>query len=167
VNPEKIGFWGHSMGGHITLRSMVTQPDIRAGVIWAGVVAPYEDLFTRWHRRGAPSPSPEAEITPSTRGGRWRQTLSDEYGSPEDNKSFWQSLSANSYLEDISGPVQLHHGTGDDSVPFEFSEELAKDLGDEGKEVELYIYKGDDHNISNNFSIAAQRSVEFFDKYVK
>ena len=36
-----------------------------------------------------------------------------------------------------------------------------------GKIIELYIYTGDDHNISSNFGIAAQRSVEFFDKYLK
>ncbi len=40
VDPDRIGMWGHSMGGYITLRAMVTSPDIKAGVIWAGVVAP-------------------------------------------------------------------------------------------------------------------------------
>lgn len=35
------------------------------------------------------------------------------------------------------------------------------------KEVELYIYPQDEHDIPNNFGIAMQRSVEFFDKYVK
>src|SRR3989344_3659154 len=35
INPEKFGMWGHSMGGHITLESMVVNPDIKAGVIWA------------------------------------------------------------------------------------------------------------------------------------
>ena len=50
VDPERIGMWGHSMGGHITLRSMVTTKDIKAGVIWAGVVASYPDLMSRWRR---------------------------------------------------------------------------------------------------------------------
>lgn len=35
VNPVSIGMWGHSMGGSITLRSMVVSKDIKAGVIWA------------------------------------------------------------------------------------------------------------------------------------
>jgi uncharacterized protein len=35
------------------------------------------------------------------------------------------------------------------------------------KTVELYTYEGDNHNISKNFSTAMQRSVEFFDKYLK
>ena len=42
--------WGHSMGGYITVRSMVTAGDIKAGVIWAGVVASYPDLMERWRR---------------------------------------------------------------------------------------------------------------------
>src|SRR3989344_1045485 len=63
VNQDKIGFWGHSMGGFITLRSMVVRPDIKAAVIWAGVVGSYQDLFERWRRRNVPS------LTPSTRGG--------------------------------------------------------------------------------------------------
>ncbi len=36
-----------------------------------------------------------------------------------------------------------------------------------GKDVELYIYDGDDHNIASNLDIALQRSVDFFDQHVK
>jgi hypothetical protein len=35
------------------------------------------------------------------------------------------------------------------------------------KVVEFYTYDGDNHNISVNFSIAMQRTVEFFDRYLK
>jgi len=35
ADPNRIGMWGHSMGGYITLRSMVVSTDIKAGVIWA------------------------------------------------------------------------------------------------------------------------------------
>lgn len=165
VNSEKIGFWGHSMGGFITLRSMVVRGDIKAGVIWAGVVGSYEDLFERWRRRGMLSNAPTN--VPNTRGGSWRQTLTAQFGSPSDNPEFWKSLSANSFLSDISGPVQLHHGTLDSSVPIEFSRTLEKQLKEAGKTVELYEYPGDDHNIAANFNIATQRSVEFFDKYLR
>jgi dipeptidyl aminopeptidase/acylaminoacyl peptidase len=67
----------------------------------------------------------------------------------------------------LSGPIQLHHGTSDTSVPLEFSETLYRQLEEANKPAELYTYKGDDHNLSKNLATALQRSVEFFDKYVK
>jgi len=161
VHPDKIGMWGHSMGGFITLRSMVASKDIKAGVIWAGVVASYPDLINKWRRPGI-TPFP----TSSTRGG-WRRELIAQYGTPEDNPEFWNALSANSYLSDISGPVQLHHGTADHSVPTEFSEILSEQLKAVEKTVELYIYQGDEHDIPNNFGTAMTRSVAFFDTYLK
>ena len=162
VNPDKLGMWGHSMGGHITLRSMVVSRDIKAGVIWSGVVASYPDLLNNWRRRNA-SPPPGI---PSGRR-RWREELVSQYGEPEANPSFWSSISANSFLTDISGPIELHHGTADASVPFEFSQTLKNQMETAGKPVELYLYNGDDHNLSQNFSTAMKRSVEFFDRYLK
>jgi len=161
VNPERIGMWGHSMGGHITLRNMVVSKDVKVGVIWAGVVASYEDLFDRWRRRNTPS-SPHWEHR-----GSWRQSLSDQYGEPNENGDFWNSLSANSFLSDISGPIQLHHGTADSSVPYRFSETLDQELKNAGKDSELYLYSGDDHNISTSFGNAMARSIDFFDKFLK
>jgi len=161
ADPNRIGMWGHSMGGYITLRSMVITGDIKAGVIWAGVVGSYPDLLTRW-RRGTGSSVPS---TP--RPGSWRNTLVGTYGSPEENPEFWNSISANSYLIDLSGPIQLHHGTADADVPLEFSELLFYQMLEAEQYVELYKYDGDNHNISNYFSLAMQRTIEFFDWYVK
>ena len=161
ADPNRIGMWGHSMGGYITLRSMVIRDDIKAGVIWAGVIASYPDLLTRW-RRGTGAPTIP---TPNPRS--WRNSLVRQYGSPDENPQFWNSISANSYLSDISGPVQLHHGTLDADVPLEFSETLFYQLLDAQQYVELYKYEGDNHNISNYFSTAMQRTIEFFDRYVK
>ncbi|HLF74510.1 MAG TPA: alpha/beta fold hydrolase, partial [Anaerolineales bacterium] len=161
ADPNRIGMWGHSMGGYITLRSMVITGDIKAGVIWAGVVASYPDMLARW-RRGS-----GAAVTPTPSARSWRYSLVNTYGLPEENPEFWNSISANSYLHDLSGPVQLHHGTADADVPLEFSELLFYQMLEAGRMVELYKYEGDNHNISNYFSLAMQRTVEFFDRYVK
>jgi len=162
ANPEKIGMWGHSMGGYLTLRAMVTRSDIKAGVIWAGVVASYPDMLNLW-RRNNPNPAPTA---PSF-ARRWRQIWVEQYGTPEENPEFWQSVSSNSFLSDISGPLQLHHGTLDEDVPLVFSEILTQELVNENKTVEFYKYEGDNHNLSNYFSTAMTRTIEFFDRYLK
>lgn len=160
ANPDRIGMWGHSMGGHITLRAMVVNPQIKAGVIWAGVVAPYPDLINNWRRSNRPTPSPFSGAR------RWRDQLTSEFGSPESNPEFWNQLSAHSYLDQLSGPIQLHHGTLDTSVPFEFSQNLAAMLENVQSESELYLYQGDDHNLSVSFGTAASRSVTFFNTHL-
>jgi dipeptidyl aminopeptidase/acylaminoacyl peptidase len=162
VDPERIGMWGHSMGGYLTLRSMVISPDIKAGVIWAGVVASYPDLLTRWRRSPSFTPNPTPGVFRS-----WRSAWAEQFGTPEENPDFWNGVSANSYLADISGPIQLHHGTADESVPLEFSAILSEQLQQAGQVVEYYEYPGDNHNISNYFSTAMARTIQFFDRYLK
>ena len=161
ADPNRIGMWGHSMGGYITLRSMVITKDIKAGVIWAGVVAPYPDLFSQWRT------IPTQHALP-TLARRWiGEDLWRRFGLPADEPQYWAMISANTYLKDLSGPVQLHHGTQDGTVPIAFSEQLYKQIKAEGGIVEFYPYAGDNHNLSENFSLAMYRSIAFFNKYVK
>jgi uncharacterized protein len=169
ADPNRIGMWGHSMGGYITLRSMVITDTIKAGVIWAGVVGPYPNLF----QRPTATPTPEGATPEPTRtgtpgfNGRWRSELVETYGTPEENPEFWASISSPAFVNDISGPLQMHHGTADHSVPLAASEYLDQALQAAGKPVELYTYPGDDHNLAQSFGLAMQRTIEFFDKYVK
>lgn len=183
ADPERVGMWGHSMGGYITLRAMVISDEIDAGVIWGGVVAPYPDLF---NRAGAiataqaanataaaltpgatPSPGPTPTPEPTRRPGRWRSGLIDVYGSPEENPTFWDTISANAYLNDISGPLQLHHAITDETVPAAASTLLYDQMTAAGLPVELYLYELDSHDIDNNFYAAMRRSLDFFDLHVK
>ena len=161
VNPEKIGMWGHSMGGYLTLRSMVITNDIKVGVIWAGVVASYPDLIYNWRRTGSFTPSP------SSTGRGWRTRWIETYGTPEDNPEFWAAVSSNTYVSDLSGPLQLHHGTEDEDVPLAFSIRLAEEVRAVGGIADLYTYEGDNHNISNYFTTAMDRTIAFYDQYLK
>ena len=164
IDPNRIGMWGHSMGGQITLRAMVVSDEIKAGVIWAGVVGSYPDLLQHWRRRTGPTSTPDA--TRLARGS-WRRDLTEVYGGPEENPVFWASISPNSYLSEISGPLQLHHGTADESVPVILSELLAEEMQAAGQYVDLWVWEDDNHNLTINWGFIMERTIQFFDRFVK
>lgn len=163
ADPERVGMWGHSMGGYITLRSMVVSPHVRAGVIWGGVVGSYQDMVFDWFGRSPFSPVPGIPSSATS----WRRQLLDQYGGPDQNPGFWASLAANTYLADLSGPVQIHHGVNDADVPVRWSIALDEQVRQAGGYSELFTYPGDDHDISRNLGTALNRSVAFFDAHVK
>jgi uncharacterized protein len=160
ADPNRIGMWGHSMGGNITLRALVIDPRIKAAVIWAGVNASYKDLLENWHPVGGDRPPPSFSAG-------WPRNFIGGYGTPEQNPAFWASISPMSYLADITAPIQLDHGTADTEVPLQFSQNLAQQLTAAGKTAQLYTYAGSDHNIAQGFSLAMARAVAFFDRYLK
>jgi fermentation-respiration switch protein FrsA (DUF1100 family) len=143
--------WGHSMGGFLTLRAMVISPDIKAGVIWSGVVGSYPDMICCWHHHVVGLPT--TTQNPNFRSG-WRTRWQNIYGSPEANPTFWMSISVNSYLKYLSGPIQLHAGTGEEEVPIKFSQDLHQEVQAAGKKVEYFEYPEDNHNLSNYFNLA-------------
>ncbi|ACO47806.2 alpha/beta hydrolase family protein [Deinococcus deserti] len=154
VNAARIGMWGHSMGGFLTLRAMVIDRSVKAGVIWAGVVGNYDQMMNSWNNR-PPATIPQRVLN-------LRKQAVAKYGTPDKNPAFWNSLSANSFLKDLGGPVQLHIGAADAEVPVAFHNSLAQQLRRAGKSVQHYVYPGDDHNLSRNLGVALQRSVAFF-----
>lgn len=155
VNPARVGMWGHSMGGHITLRAMVVNSAVKAGNIWAGVVAPYDVMLEGWRGRSRP---------PSVSRSRRAEILA-KYGEPVSNPTFYQAISPNFFLKDLAGrPLQIHHGTADSDVPLSFAQALVNGLKSAGQPYSFYVYPGDNHNLSRNLGSALQRSVEFFKK---
>lgn len=165
ANPDAIGMWGHSMGGNITLRALVVDPkDIKVAVIWGGVVGNYYDLTYNWQRQVSYRPPP-AELA---NRNNYRASLIAMYGPPATSSAFWRSIDPTAYLSDITAPIQLHTGGSDEEVPIQFSQHLFSSLQHAGKSVEYYNYPGGDHNISSpNFTLAMQRSVDFFNKYLQ
>ena len=149
ADPERIGYWGHSNGGEIGLRVILISPDIKAASFWAGVVGSYEDMLETYNDKI------------SFLRNR-NNPLVEEYGLPSKNPEFWNKLDPYYFLNDISIPIQLQHGTADSSVPIELSIQLKKELEKLNKIVEYYEYPGDDHNISKNSNVAWQRTIDFF-----
>jgi len=146
---------GFARNGYIVLR-----PDYRGhgSSEGEGTAVSYDDLLNRWENHQ----SPWRELA-----ARWREKSYDEFGSPAENPAFWNSISANSFVADLNGPLQLHHGTADYVVPQTFSAILYNEINTAGGEVEYYSYPGDNHNLSVYFTTAMNRSIAFFDEHVK
>ncbi|MFK7602670.1 alpha/beta hydrolase family protein [Deinococcus sp. SM5_A1] len=141
VDRARMGVWGHSMGGQLSLRAMLVDPDLKAASLWAGVMASYDILATDWN-------------PPS---GEQKPTL-DKL-----NRRYLRALSPNAYLQDLDGrPIQLHQGTADRDVPYSFQKDFAGDLRAARQPFTAYGYPGDNHNLSGNLRLALDRSVAFF-----
>jgi len=150
ADSERIGYWGHSNGGEIGLRILVVSTDIKAASFWAGVVGSYEDMIETYN-----------EKISFLRNNN--NPLIKEYGLPSDNPEFWKKIDPYFYLEDITAPIELHHGTADPSVPIELSRSLKVELEKLNKPVEYYEYAGDNHNISGSLNTAWPRTIKFFE----
>ncbi|MBU1165283.1 alpha/beta fold hydrolase [Patescibacteria group bacterium] len=154
ADPDRIGYWGHSNGGEIGLRVAVISPDIKAFSFWAGVVGSYEDMFETYNDKiGFLRNITDTELV-------------QENKLPSANPDFWNQLDPYAFLDDISAPIQLQHGTADESVPVELSLRLKEELEKLDKPVEYYEYAEDDHNIASNVSTAFQRAIDFYNKYL-
>ncbi len=163
VNPEKVGLWGHSMAGNVTLRSFAAKPDIPAVAIWAGAGFTYSDLLE--YRISDNSYRPPQQ---STERARKRQELRDSYGEFDPNHEFWKQVAASNYLNDLKGSVGLFHAIDDNVVDVEYSQNLNRLLNETTVTHEYHEYSGGGHNIEgSNFSNAMRETVEFYNKYLK
>ena len=160
VDPQGIGMWGHSMAGNLVLRAMLIEPDIQAGVIWAGAVYSYDDLMAYGIDDDTfrPVATPEGSDRP-----RRSQQIFDVFGRPDSRNAYWQAVSLTENIDFLSRPLQIHHAQDDPVVSIRYSEDLAAELLENGKEYEFYFYEAGGHNLfSPYFDQAMLRTVNFF-----
>jgi dipeptidyl aminopeptidase/acylaminoacyl peptidase len=155
ADPKRIGLWGHSMGGGITLKVLTID---RGALVKAAVLY------------GAMSGDEAANLQHIDQ--LWRPGLFDRvtaiYGTPQDRPAAYASISPLTYLNDIAVPISLHHGTADDQVPLVWSIDLDQRLQAAGKSVEFFEYNGAGHTFSGaTWTTFMQRVTAFFDKHVK
>jgi len=149
---DNVGVWGHSMGGEVTLKILEINSQIKAAVLWAPTSGNAERNYNRWARRF---------------GGDQVQHQNNRVSESLDPQTVKETSSIN-YLGYITAPIQLHHGTADAEVPYEWSVELDEKLKEVDRNVEFFTYEGQDHNFRNyGWGEISPRTVEFFDKYLK
>jgi fermentation-respiration switch protein FrsA (DUF1100 family) len=155
--------WGHSMAGNLVLRAMLIEPDIKAGVIWAGAVYSYDDFaeYGITDNTYRPPATPQTEQTPDPRRGT--RAIFETYGRPDTQVDYWKAVSLTENIQFLNSPLQIHHAQDDTVVTIGYSHDLAAVLQENGKQYDLFSYEGGGHNlISPYFNQAIQRTVNFF-----
>jgi dipeptidyl aminopeptidase/acylaminoacyl peptidase len=90
-------------------------------------------------------------------------------GDPEKDRKFYEAASPITYLHNAKAPLLVLQGANDPRVPKEEAEQVVKLLQDDGKTVAVHYYPNEGHGFDKreNRIDAIQRSIEWFDKYLK
>ena len=121
VDPARIGVWGWSYGGYLTLMLMFKSPDVfRAGVAGAPVTdwSLYDTHYTERY-----------------------------LGRPQENAAGYSASSVLPYAKDLKGKLLVLHGMADDNVLFLHSTKLFRRLQDLGKPFDVMVYPGAKHGL--------------------
>ncbi len=184
ADAQRVGIWGHSMGGGITIKVLTVvgangvRPDvhIKAAVLYSTVSADMADVINRWGMGcfgdiaegeqiiGCNSSDVIPADLPLNVQAAYRFAASDV--------DTLKRISPIYHLENIDVPIQIHYGTDDGLVlsgtPPQWSVKLTQALRDSGKYVEMYQYEGERHSfIGQPWFDFMIRVLNFFDKYVK
>lgn len=122
VDASRIGVWGWSYGGYLTLMLMFKAP----AVFCAGVA-------------GAP-------VTDWT---LYDTHYTERYlGRPQDNPRGYAQSAVLRYAEDLQGRLLVIHGMADDNVLFLHSTKLFRKLQDLGRPFDVMVYPGAKHGLT-------------------
>ncbi len=154
VDSEKVGVWGLSYGGYMTLHSLTQYPEaFKAGVNLAGIWD-----FVQWTKWA---------------DGRYGKgtSLFKAYlgGEPEDSPEVYSQASPATFADNLTRPLMNLHGTADANVDFEQLDRIAKDCVELGKCHENVYYPDEVHTFAKRVTWldAIPRIERFLDKHLK
>jgi dipeptidyl-peptidase-4 len=138
VDPARIGIWGWSYGGHMTLHAMFEAPDVFKAGFAGGPV-------TDWH------------FYDSIYTERYIGLL------PQKEENYDASSPIKNAAR-LKGKLLIAHGTGDDNVHFSNTLSLIDETIKAGKYVEVLPFPGRGHGVSDLPArrVLMQRVTEFF-----
>lgn len=173
---ERIGLWGHSMGGGVTFKVLTVYPalfdsgvqspargavngtdfevNIKAAVFYSTVSADDADVIARW------GPGCVGDIASGERLYGCNSSdilplylppsLIAAYKEAVRMPDLLEQVSAIQHLEYVTAPVQIHYGTLDgeylNGTPPEWSIKAYKAFVETENPVELYAYDGEGHS---------------------
>lgn len=129
VDPDRVGIWGLSYGGWLTLASLVRSPETFAlGINIAGI---WE--FGHWMTWAKEHYRPPYDYFLGRAGARAQRP------------DVWEAASPGRLVERMRAPLVNFHGTRDEAVPFEQLDLIVRDCVAHGKRFETHYYPGESH----------------------
>jgi dipeptidyl aminopeptidase/acylaminoacyl peptidase len=176
ADPNRIGMWGHSMGGGVTMKVLTIDSRVKAAVLYSPVSPDDADIINRWGM-GCFGDIAEGEQIVGCNSSDvipidLPRNLQDAYRFAASDADTLKEISPFYHLNYVAAPIQIHYGTEDgkafSGTPPEWSVKLTQGLRDAGKDVELLQYEGEGHSfIGQPWFDFMGRTLRFFDKYVK
>ena len=176
ADPNRLGMWGHSMGGGVTAKVLAIDPRVKAAVFYSTVSADDADLIARWgtgcigdiHAGELRSDCNSSDILPL----ELSPDLINAYIAASSDADLLQQVSPFYHLDLVAAPVEISYGTDDGQVlgsaPPEWSKKLYQAFKDSGKSAQLFGYEGQYHSFNGDAWLAfMDRTTQFFDQYVK
>jgi uncharacterized protein len=176
ADPNRIGIWGHSMGGGVTMKVLAIDSRVQAAVLYSSVSADDADIINRWGVGCFGDIAAGEKIIGCNSSdvipAELPRELQDAYRFAATDLDTLEKIAPFYHLENIIAPIQIHYGTEDGRVlsgtPPEWSRKLNQGLREAGKEVELFQYEGERHSfIGQAWFDFMGRTLRFFDKHVK
>jgi dipeptidyl-peptidase 4 len=138
VDANRIGVWGWSYGGHMTLHAMFEGGDNFKVGFAGGPVTDwryYDSIYTERY-----------------------------LGLPQQNETGYKDSSPVKYASQLKGKLMIAHGTGDDNVHYANTLALINALVDAGKYVEVLAFPGRGHGVSDPAArkVLMRRVTQFF-----
>lgn len=176
ADPNRIGMWGHSMGGGVTMKVLAIDSRVKAAVLYSTVSADDADIINRWGMGCFGDIAAGEKIIGCNSSDvipvDLQANLQDAYRFAATDADWLEEVAPYYHLDRVTAPIQIHYGTEDGRVlsgtPPEWSIKLAQGLRDAGKEVQSFQYEGERHSFIGPawFEFMA-RTLRFFDRHVK
>ena len=176
ADPDRIGMWGHSMGGGVTIKVLTIDSRVKAAVLYSTVSADHADLIERWGngcfgdiaRGEAEFGCNSSDVVPVDLPLNLQQAYRDAAEEP----ALLREISPIFHLSTVSAPIQIHYGTEDglnySGTPPEWSQKLYESLRGVNNDVELLAYEDEGHSFSPDPWFAFMGRVgKFFDEFVR
>lgn len=140
ADPQRIGLWGHSLGGGIATRVLTVSPDVKAALLYSPLSG--DDLKNYAAQRNGPERAVPAGELPL--------------------------ISPMFFYQYVQAAVSVHQGLADTMIPVQWSRATCDQLQEMGKTVECRYYDAQGNLFSGNDDKSFMRlAAAFFDTYLR